>query len=78
MHAVRDPAPPGIGRLLRVLLVRQRALSPGASRWGVLYAYCSRRELMDTTAWIVTFVGLAVMAWVVWYFWLYEEPTDEP
>ena len=33
---------------------------------------------MDTTAWIVTFVGLAVMLGVVWYFWLYEEPTDEP
>ncbi len=31
---------------------------------------------MDTTAWIVSFVGLALMAWVVWYFWLYEEPTD--
>jgi hypothetical protein len=33
---------------------------------------------MDTTAWIVTFVGIAAAAWVVWYFWLYEEPTDEP
>ncbi len=32
---------------------------------------------MDTAAWIVTLAGLAAMGWVVWYFWLYEEPTDE-
>ena len=29
---------------------------------------------MDTTAWIVTLVGIAAAVWVVWYFWLYEEP----
>jgi len=32
---------------------------------------------MDTTAWIVTLVGAAAMAWVVWYFWLYEEPPSD-
>lgn len=32
---------------------------------------------MDTTAWIVTVAGLAAMAWVVWYFWLYRDPADE-
>lgn len=32
---------------------------------------------MDTTAWIVTLIGLAAMAWVVWYFWL-SEPKRQP
>jgi hypothetical protein len=31
---------------------------------------------MDATAWIVTLIGLAAMAWVVWYFWIYEDPTE--
>ncbi len=31
---------------------------------------------MDLTAWIVTLVGLLAMAWVVWYFWIYDEPVD--
>ncbi len=30
---------------------------------------------MDLAAWIVTAAGLLAMAWVVWYFWLYD---DEP
>ena len=29
---------------------------------------------MDLTAWIVTIAGLLAMAWVVWYFWIYDEP----
>ena len=29
---------------------------------------------MDLIAWIVTFAGLALMGWVVWYFWLWNEP----
>ncbi len=37
---------------------------------------------MDTTAWIVTLIGLAAMAWVVWYFWLSEPkgslPANQP
>jgi copper chaperone len=33
---------------------------------------------MDTTAWIVTLLGLAAMVWVVWYFWLYEPPAKQP
>lgn len=32
---------------------------------------------MDLTAWIVTLAGLAAMAWVIWYFWLYDEPLDD-
>lgn len=32
---------------------------------------------MDAAAWIVTLLGLAAMAWVVWYFWLYEEPAND-
>ena len=31
---------------------------------------------MDATAWIVTLIGLAAMAWAVWYFWIYEDPTE--
>jgi hypothetical protein len=31
---------------------------------------------MDTTAWIVTLLGLATMVWVVWYFWIYEDPAE--
>jgi len=31
---------------------------------------------MDTIAWIVTLAGIALAIWVVWYFWLYEEPAD--
>ncbi len=30
---------------------------------------------MDLTAWIVTLAGLVAMAWVVWYFWIYDEPV---
>ncbi|SHK84375.1 cation transporter [Rhodothermus profundi] len=33
---------------------------------------------MDTTAWIVTLIGLAAMAWVVWYFWLSEPRATTP
>ena len=29
---------------------------------------------MDLTAWIVTIAGMLAMAWVVWYFWIYDEP----
>ena len=29
---------------------------------------------MDLTAWIVTIAGLLAMVWVVWYFWIYDEP----
>ncbi len=29
---------------------------------------------MDLAAWIVTLAGVLAMVWVVWYFWLYEEP----
>ncbi len=29
---------------------------------------------MDAASWIVTALGLAAMAWVVWYFWLHEPP----
>jgi len=32
---------------------------------------------MDVTAWIVTAAGLAAMAWVVWYFFLYEARQGE-
>jgi hypothetical protein len=32
---------------------------------------------MDVAAWIVTLGGLAAAVWVVWYFWLWDEP-DEP
>lgn len=32
--------------------------------------------MMDLTAWIVTAVGVLLMGWVVWYFWLYREPPD--
>jgi hypothetical protein len=28
---------------------------------------------MDLAAWIVTLAGLAAMAWVVWYFWLWSD-----
>ena len=31
---------------------------------------------MDLTAWIVTIAGVLAMAWVVWYFWIYDEPLD--
>ena len=31
---------------------------------------------MDLAAWIVTLVGLAAMAWVVWYFWLWTPPDE--
>ncbi len=31
---------------------------------------------MDLTAWIVTIIGLLAMAWVVWYFWIYDEPVE--
>ncbi|MDQ7039664.1 MAG: cation transporter [Rhodothermus sp.] len=33
---------------------------------------------MDTTAWLVTLIGLAAMAWVIWYFWLSEPKTSPP
>lgn len=29
---------------------------------------------MDAAAWIVTLAGIAAALWVVWYFWLYDEP----
>lgn len=28
---------------------------------------------MTLVEWLVTIGGLVVMAWIVWYFWLYEE-----
>ncbi len=28
---------------------------------------------MTPLEWTVTLVGLAMMAWIVWYFWLYNE-----
>ena len=33
-------------------------------------------KTMDLTAWIVTLAGLVAIAWVVWYFWIYDEPVD--
>ena len=32
---------------------------------------------MDAAALVVTLAGLAAAVWVVWYFWLWEEPEDE-
>jgi hypothetical protein len=32
---------------------------------------------MDTAAIVVTLAGIAAAVWVVWYFWLYEEPGDK-
>ncbi len=32
---------------------------------------------MDTASWIVTLAGIAAAAWVVWYFWLYEDSGGE-
>jgi hypothetical protein len=32
---------------------------------------------MDAAAWIVTLAGLAAAVWVVWYFWLWEDPEEE-
>lgn len=30
---------------------------------------------MNTTQWIVTAAGLALIAWIIWYFWLYRRES---
>jgi hypothetical protein len=32
---------------------------------------------MDTAEVLVTVAGIAAAGWVVWYFWLWDEPPDE-
>ena len=53
--------------VLRIVLVEHPIRNPQSE---------IRNQKMDLAAWIVTIAGLAAMVWVVWYFWIYEEPVE--